>query len=236
MKFLKGLLEHDAVPFGVITSGAGPQETCIEVYPETPLYGIGLRGHNDEGEVVIERITSGGVNHNLIAGPVDASVFAGNDIFPMDFGPVSEDLPIVIVFSRAERFQDSGTTSHEGCITARIDRSALSLPLAELDAYLKRMRSPSLRLSVIGSRMSLVGLESFGDMRWCREEILRLRTHNQRLWDREYTQAQVAAWRAKHGETDLSGPSETVLGHPPTYPGNTSSAPTTGGDDDENDY
>jgi len=234
MKFLEGLLERDAVPFDAVCE-SNPTATAVQAYPQTPLYGIGLRSRNKEGEILIQRITCGHIDQNLLSSPVDAATFAGDAIFPMDFGPVHMDLPIHIVFSRGEAYAHPPDIP-SGLLASVSTGGGVSFSLRDLDACMKRLRPPSLRLTFIGSRMSLVGLESFGDLRWCREEIIRLREENQRMWDREYTRAQVEA-RHKQREQKFGGssamppdwsscsPGPGVPGYPPSpmptqYPGN----------------
>lgn len=246
MKFLEGLLEHDAVPFDVVCASHSTM-TAVQAFPEQPLYGIGLRSRNKEGEILIERITCGHIDMNLLASPLDAATFAGDAIFPMDFGPVHKDLPITIVFSRGEAYEQAPES--QGGLLASVSTSGVSFSLRDLDACLKRLRPPSLRLTFIGSRMSMVGLESFGDLRWCREEILRLREANQRMWDREYVRAQVEALQ-KQQERQFGSAAAAAIrpdwngcypgpgvapGYPPTPPPHTFSQTSGPSDEDAGD-
>jgi hypothetical protein len=96
------VIRQALVPISCISvCEAGGVEKCIQCFPDNGrLYVNGVRAGNGFFEVVLTRITAGGLDNNRLGNTyIDAGIFNSDDMYlPFDGGCVNRDNPISVCF------------------------------------------------------------------------------------------------------------------------------------------
>lgn len=96
------VIRQALVPISCISQAeAGGQEKCIQCFPDNGrLYVNGIRAGNGFFEIVLTRITAGGIDANRLGNTfIDVGIFNSDDMYlPFDGGCVNRDAPISVCF------------------------------------------------------------------------------------------------------------------------------------------
>jgi hypothetical protein len=96
------VIRQALVPISIISQAeAGNQEKCVQTFPDNGrLYVNGILGGNAFFEIILTRMTAGGLDSNRMANTmIDAGIFFSQDIYkPFDGGCVNRDNPISVCF------------------------------------------------------------------------------------------------------------------------------------------
>ncbi len=96
------VIRQALVPISCISQAeAGGVEKCIQCFPDNGrLYVNGIRAGNGFFEIVLTRITAGGLDANRLGNTfIDAGIFNSDDMYlPFDGGCVNRDNPVSVCF------------------------------------------------------------------------------------------------------------------------------------------
>lgn len=96
------VIRQALVPISCISQAeAGGVEKCIQCFPDNGrLYVNGIRAGNGFFEIILTRITAGGLDSNRLGNTfIDVGIFNSDDMYlPFDGGCVNRDNPISVCF------------------------------------------------------------------------------------------------------------------------------------------